>query len=574
MYAEISPQDASPTPRRRTRTLLVTATVASFVGAILTADATAAATTAVGVLSDTATPQILVSPITGRGEVGLQFSPETSGSLSGVQFYQNASNSGVTSASVWSSAGERLATVAVNPSAPIGWRTVPVDVQLEAGATYTVSVYDSNGRPPVTENAFATALTVNGLSTPAGAGVYSYAGASLFPATPSAYSFMVDPMFTPDPAPTSPVEGPTEPTEEPVAEPTPPPPPPPAALTTARYGPDGTHWPTNTPRADEARVVNVAPTWSAISNAIKANANLSDPVVICVAPGELVGGNGAGSSSRGVIENVGNAQRASRILVSACDGVGTVKTVGDKGISFVGVKGVSIVGIDFSAQPVMIRNAQSFGLGYTVVPTLLVTGNGGNDVRDVDIVEVVAGVDARVDATGDRVEVKSADGSDIDGVRFVGFYAAPNYKVKGSRAHIDTVQFVTTAGDGLISNVVFDDAAVFMSSNQGIIAGANKGGSIVDSAFFGGTTGQLRYPVYAAGYQIVAANMLHGTWSDLKVAESVVAGSIATSYSFTEVLGSWSAKGDRGFQKLTSLTLEDIDRIAPMPTPEFLASIW
>ncbi|WP_431797770.1 DUF4082 domain-containing protein [Microbacterium kunmingense] len=552
----------------------MTATVASFVGAILTADATAAATTAVGVLSDTATPQILVSPITGRGEVGLQFSPETSGSLSGVQFYQNASNSGVTSASVWSSAGERLATVAVNPSAPIGWRTVPVDVQLEAGATYTVSVYDSNGRPPVTENAFATALTVNGLSTPAGAGVYSYAGASLFPATPSAYSFMVDPMFTPDPAPTSPVEGPTEPTEEPVAEPTPPPPPPPAALTTARYGPDGTHWPTNTPRADEARVVNVAPTWSAISNAIKANANLSDPVVICVAPGELVGGNGAGSSSRGVIENVGNAQRASRILVSACDGVGTVKTVGDKGISFVGVKGVSIVGIDFSAQPVMIRNAQSFGLGYTVVPTLLVTGNGGNDVRDVDIVEVVAGVDARVDATGDRVEVKSADGSDIDGVRFVGFYAAPNYKVKGSRAHIDTVQFVTTAGDGLISNVVFDDAAVFMSSNQGIIAGANKGGSIVDSAFFGGTTGQLRYPVYAAGYQIVAANMLHGTWSDLKVAESVVAGSIATSYSFTEVLGSWSAKGDRGFQKLTSLTLEDIDRIAPMPTPEFLASIW
>ncbi len=65
-------------------------------------------------------------------------------------------------------------------------------------------------------------------------------------------------------------------------------------------------------------------------------------------------------------------------------------------MAFVGVRGVSIVGIDFAAQPVMIRNAESFALGYSKVPSLLVTANGGNGVRDVEIVEIVAGLRPRM----------------------------------------------------------------------------------------------------------------------------------------------------------------------------------
>lgn len=574
--------------RRRARVALAGAAAAGLIAALLTAEATAAVATTVGVIPDTDVPETLVSSLTGQGEVGLEFTTTASGVVSGVQFYQNASNAGVTSASVWSSTGQRLATVSVNPWSQIGWRTAPLNVRVEAGKTYTVSVYDSNGRPPLMEDEFLTAQTVDGLTVPAAAGVYRFASSSAFPSTETTMNFSVDVVFTADPPPVAPTPTPTPsasptpietatPLPEPEPEPEPEPTPtvaPAAPVSAPLYGPDGTHWPSSTPAPGSARVVNVAPTWSAIASAITANANTSDPVVICVAPGNLAGGNGAGSSSRGVLENIGNAQRASRILVSACSGVGTVKSVGDKGLAFVGVKGVSIVGIDFSGQSVMIRNSEAFALGYSVVPTLLVTANGGNGVRDVEIVEVVAGVEALAGATGDRVEVKSAGGYDVDGIRFAGFYAAPHYKVAGSTAHVDTIQFVTTSGDGLISDVVFEDAAVFMSSNQGIMAGGNTGGQISDSAFFGGTTGQLRYPVYAAGYQIIAANMLHGTWSSLTVEDSIVAGSVSPSYSFIGVENSRSTKGDRGFQVLGTVTLADIDRVAPKPTPQRLASIW
>ncbi|MCC2032695.1 DUF4082 domain-containing protein [Microbacterium allomyrinae] len=575
--------------RKRLISVLAAFAVAAAVGASFAAADVAHAATPVGVISDTATPQILTAPETKKIEVGLQFSPTTSGTLSGVQFYQNATNSGVTSASVWSSTGTLLTRVAVNPSAPVGWRTVPVNVRLEAGRTYTVSVYDSNSRFPATENVFTTARTTAGLSTPANAGVYRYTSASAFPSTGEAYSFLVDAVFTSDAAAPTPVPVATSApaaTPTPSATPTPTPTPTPTATVapeqpaadpeteTAVYGPDGTHWPANTPRADAARVVNVAATWTAISSAIVANSGSADPVVICVAPGTITGGSGATSSAKGVLQNVGNAARASRILVTACGGVGTVKIAAGTGIAFVGVKGVSIVGIDLSAQPVMIRNTESFAIGYSEVPRLLVTANGDNGVRDVEIVEIVAGPEAFTGATYDRVEVKSAGGYNVEGVRFAGFYGAPQYKPNGSSSHVDTLQFVTTSGTGTITDVTIEDSVLFQSSDQGIMAGGNGAGAITHSAFFGGATGQLRYPVYAGGDPITLANLLHGTWSNVSVADAIVAGSISASYSFTQVVESMSAAGGRGFSTLGALTLADIDRLAPMPTAARLASIW
>jgi len=576
--------------RRALRTAIVTLAVAATGGAAVVIPSVAEAVGPVGVISDTATPEVLAVSDNSPIEVGLKFSPTTSGTLSGVQFYQNAANSGVTSASVWSSTGALLSRIPVNPSAATGWRTIPVDVPLEAGRLYTVSVFDSNSRYPATSNAFAQAMTVNGINTPASAGVYRYGTTTAFPSSGAqGHSLLVDVVFTsttPAPTPTSatPTSAPTStptpssapPTSTPTAVPTPTPsltstPPAPSG---AAYGPDGTHWPTNTPRADAARVVNVAASWSAISAAIAANATTSDPVVICVAPGTIAGGNGATSSSKGVIQNVGNATRASRILVTACGGIGTVKVAPGAGVAFVGVKGVSIIGIDFSVQGVMFRNSESFAVGYSRVPRLLVTANGGSGVRDVEVVEIVAGPEAAHGVSYDRIEVKSAGGYNIAGLRFSGLYAAPHYKPNGSTDHCDTLQFVTTSGSGTITNVIIQDSVLFQSSDQGIMAGANRGGAITHSALFGGTVGQIRYPMYTGGDPIRLANLLHGTWSNVSVSDAIVAGTIAPPYTFTQVLRSASMEGTRGFTALGALTLADIDRLAPVPTAARLAIIW
>jgi hypothetical protein len=320
--------------------------------------------------------------------------------------------------------------------------------------------------------------------------------------------------------------------------------------------------------------VRVAASWAAISAAIIKNAGTADPVVICVAPGTIAGGDGATSTSKGVLQNIGNAARASRILVAACDGVGTVRVASGPGVAFVGVKGVSIIGIDFSAQGVMIRNSESFAIGYSKVPLLLVTANGGNGVRNVEIVEIVAGPEAVHGVSYDRVEVKSAGGYSVDGLRFAGFYGAPHYKPNGSAGHCDTLQFVTTSGNGTIKGVTIEDSVLFQSADQGIMAGGNLGGAINHSAFFGGSTGQLRYPLQAGDDPITLANLLHGSWASDRVAGTIVAGSISSSYTFTEVVDSKSTAGALGFTALGSLALADIDRLAPMPTDARLGSIW
>lgn len=570
-------------PRRRTL-LLTTFTLAAALIAGTATPSVAATAQPVGLLSADTKPQIVAAPVVGPMEVGFTFSPDDSGTLSAVRFYQNAPNSGVVSASVWSDAGVLLAQATVNPTAPVGWRTVPLDVDLEADVRYTVSVFDRDGRVPAIDNYFATAKSTNGISTPVNAGVYRV-GAG-YPSTGQSANPLVDIAFTayPDLEP-SPQPGDPDPVDP---EPTPTPTPTPSAPTTPAptdpgsddagpvgvVGPDGTHWPENTPHAGEARTVSVQPTWAAISAAIAAEAKTSDDVVVCVTPGTITGGNGAGSSSKGVMQDVGNADRASRILVTPCEGIGTVKTASDKGIAFVGLRGVSLVGIDFGATSVMLRNVEAFGFGYTTVRTLLVTANGLGGVQDADVVEVVAGTTAAEGAGYDRIEVKSAGGYDIAGLTFSGLYAAPHYKTRGSSAHTDTIQFVTTSGNGTISDVVIEDSAIFQSTNQGIIAGNNSGGEIRNTLVIGGKTGQLRYPVFEGGQPIIGANSLHGTWSNLAVETTSVAGSVSPYYSFSEVEASESTKGERGFSKLEQLTLDDLDEMAPVPTSARLASIW
>ena len=101
--------------RRRTVTLTTVAVTAALVAA--SATPSAAAAEPVGLLPDSARPQVNAMSVPAPIEVGFTFSPEESGALSAVRFYQNAPNSGVVSASVWSSTGVLLAQAPVDPVA-------------------------------------------------------------------------------------------------------------------------------------------------------------------------------------------------------------------------------------------------------------------------------------------------------------------------------------------------------------------------------------------------------------------------------------------------------------------------
>lgn len=357
-------------------------------------------------------------------------------------------------------------------------------------------------------------------------------------------------------------------------EPPPPvdPPTPPAA---AVLGPTGQHWYQRTARPAVGRQIPVAASWTAIAAAISSVTNPLEIVEIVVAPGILSGGNGAGSTATGVLQNLGNAGRAGgRILVRPRDGVGTVEIGAGTGVAFVGVKGVTLHGIDLSAQTIMQRNCEDFAIGYTTVPRILITANGGNGSLGTEWVEVVAGPESANGADYDRSEIKTAGGFNVNGHRIVGCIFAPNCKTNGSAAHCDSIQFVTTSGAGTIQNVQIIDSALFQSADQGIMAANISGGLIDNSGFFGGQIGQLRYPMYSGGDPITLANLLHGMWVGVTVEDSIVAGSISSAWSFASVARSKSTQADRGFDPLPMVTRAQLDALVPHPTPARLSQLW
>ena len=118
-----------------------------------------------------------------------------------------------------------------------------------------------------------------------------------------------------------------------------------ATVTSTRFGPDGSHWPSRTPRPTDVfdRTVEVDCSWTAIANAITSLRTIAPNgnVRILVRPGRLAG-NGAGSSSKPVLQGIGQTGRGRRILIMPRDGSASVSF--DAPIRLDRVMGVSFVG--------------------------------------------------------------------------------------------------------------------------------------------------------------------------------------------------------------------------------------
>jgi hypothetical protein len=139
-------------------------------------------------------------------EVGMQFTPDVSGYVTGVRFFKALKNTGTHLGNLWSAKGELLATVTFTNETKSGWQLAyfPSPVAVTANTTYVISYNAGNGHYAADNGSFTNALSnppLRGLADGENGpnGVYQH-GSGGFPAIgASATNFWVDPIFNTSP---------------------------------------------------------------------------------------------------------------------------------------------------------------------------------------------------------------------------------------------------------------------------------------------------------------------------------------------------------------------------------------
>ncbi|NII69454.1 hypothetical protein [Microbacterium ulmi] len=349
----------------------------------------------------------------------------------------------------------------------------------------------------------------------------------------------------------------------------------------AAFGPTGAHWPTRTPRGTDAFdvVAEAECSWPDIRRAIafvdeKARGGTG---VVLVRPGTLPG-SGAGSSSRPVLEVVGSAGRAHRILVAPRDGVGTVAF--GESIRIDRVLGVAFVGFWTYPYSVALTGVQDFAWAWSKGQAFNVTSGRTGEANDVELVECVT-PDALV--TDSDAWAFRAAGNAYSGIQVVGCYIAPSYKPAGSQAHCDTLQL---SGDRPQARITLTDTALFASTNAGFIPSGLASEVLFDhSLLVGGDRMLQRYALpaganaFTSGYP--AAVNGSGTTGVLSARDSLFIGGVKGAWatvensSVSDRAGTVAASGGfRSDPSLASIDAAWLERMAPTPTDDRLRAIW
>ena len=138
--------------------------------------------------SSTATPATADANDSNAVELGVKFTSDTTGYITGIRFYKGTTNTGTHVGSLWTSTGSLLASATFTGETTSGWQQVSFStpVQIQANTTYVASYHTNVGQYAVTGGAFTSAGVesppLHALSTTAGNGngVFIY-GASAFP---------------------------------------------------------------------------------------------------------------------------------------------------------------------------------------------------------------------------------------------------------------------------------------------------------------------------------------------------------------------------------------------------------
>jgi len=140
--------------------------------------------------SGATTPGTVDSGDGGGGELGVKFTSDQNGFITGIRFYKSAANTGTHVGNLWSSGGTLLATAVFTGESASGWQQVNFSspVSIGAGTTYVASYYAPAGHYSVESANFATAGVYNPpldalASTVSPNGVFTYGSTSAFPSS-------------------------------------------------------------------------------------------------------------------------------------------------------------------------------------------------------------------------------------------------------------------------------------------------------------------------------------------------------------------------------------------------------
>ena len=147
-------------------------------------------------------------------ELGVKFTSEVNGFITGIRFYKGAGNTGTHIGNLWTSGGAQLATATFTGETATGWQQVNFasPVAITANTVYVASYFAPNGNYAADSQFFASTGVYNApirllQDGPSGGnGVYAYGSASSFPnATYQSTNYWVDVVFnTVGPADTTP----------------------------------------------------------------------------------------------------------------------------------------------------------------------------------------------------------------------------------------------------------------------------------------------------------------------------------------------------------------------------------
>jgi len=153
----------------------------------------------------TAVPAVASESDTGSVNLGVKFTADQDGFITGIRFYKGIGNTGTHVGTLWTSGGAALASVTFTAETASGWQQAHFasPVPISANTVYVASYFAPNGGYAADSGYFASAgfdsapLHALADGTSGGNGVYAYAGGTAFPSsTFQSTNYWVDVLFT------------------------------------------------------------------------------------------------------------------------------------------------------------------------------------------------------------------------------------------------------------------------------------------------------------------------------------------------------------------------------------------
>jgi hypothetical protein len=136
----------------------------------------------------TVTPGTPAAGDSGALELGVKFTADINGIVTGVRFFKGSGNTGTHIGNLWTSSGQLLASATFTGETASGWQQVSFStpVRISSGTVYVVSYFAPSGHYAYDSGYFGAAYDnapLHALAGPTsgGNGVYRYSGATAFP---------------------------------------------------------------------------------------------------------------------------------------------------------------------------------------------------------------------------------------------------------------------------------------------------------------------------------------------------------------------------------------------------------